>query len=85
MDEPAPERWSALDPRLAEAAARRGIREPTEIQQLAAPILEGEDDALLLSPRAPVRRKRPCCPCSPDGSPTRRPRSRSCTSPPFGP
>ncbi|EQD47900.1 protein containing DNA/RNA helicase, DEAD/DEAH box type, partial [mine drainage metagenome] len=50
MDEPAPERWSALDPRLAEAAARRGIREPTEIQQLAAPILEGEDDALLLSP-----------------------------------
>ncbi len=45
-----PDRWAALDPRLAAAAARRGIREPTEIQRLAAPILEGDDDALLLSP-----------------------------------
>ncbi len=39
-----------LDPRLSEAAARRGIREPTEIQQLALPVLESEADALLLSP-----------------------------------
>ncbi len=39
-----------LDPRLAEAAARRGLREPTEIQQLALPVLETEADALLLSP-----------------------------------
>ena len=39
-----------LDPRLTEAAARRGIREPTEIQQLSLPVLETEADALLLSP-----------------------------------
>ncbi len=39
-----------LDPRLSEAAARRGIREPTEIQQLARPVLESDADALLLSP-----------------------------------
>ncbi len=50
MDAPDAERWSALDPRLADAAARRGIREPTEIQRLAAPILDSEEDALLLSP-----------------------------------
>ena len=39
-----------IDPRLSEAAARRGIREPTEIQQLALPVLETDADALLLSP-----------------------------------
>lgn len=39
-----------LDPRLSEAAARRGIREPTEIQQLSLPVLETDADALLLSP-----------------------------------
>ncbi len=39
-----------LDPRLTEAAARRGIREPTEIQQLALPVLRSDADALLLSP-----------------------------------
>jgi ATP-dependent helicase Lhr and Lhr-like helicase len=39
-----------LDPRLADAAARRGITEPTEIQQLALPVLESDVDALLISP-----------------------------------
>jgi ATP-dependent Lhr-like helicase len=39
-----------LDPRLVEAAARRGISEPTEIQRLALPILATTADALLLSP-----------------------------------
>ncbi|HLM91352.1 MAG TPA: DEAD/DEAH box helicase [Thermoplasmata archaeon] len=39
-----------IDPRLAEAVARRGIREPTEIQRLALPLLNGNSDALLLSP-----------------------------------
>jgi ATP-dependent Lhr-like helicase len=39
-----------LDPRLAEAVVRRGIRELTEIQQLAIPTLLGRSDALLLSP-----------------------------------
>ncbi|HXY46936.1 MAG TPA: DEAD/DEAH box helicase [Thermoplasmata archaeon] len=39
-----------IDPRLAEAAARRGITEPTEIQQLALPVLESDADALLISP-----------------------------------
>jgi ATP-dependent helicase Lhr and Lhr-like helicase len=39
-----------IDPRLAEAVARRGIRELTEIQRLAQPLLEGRSDALLLSP-----------------------------------
>ncbi len=39
-----------LDPRLAEAAGRRGIRSYTEIQRLAAPVLRGESDALLISP-----------------------------------
>jgi ATP-dependent Lhr-like helicase len=39
-----------IDPRLAEAMARRGIEEPTEIQQLAFPVLESDADALLLSP-----------------------------------
>lgn len=39
-----------IDARLAEAAARRGITEPTEIQQLALPVLESDSDALLISP-----------------------------------
>ncbi|MFZ0699362.1 MAG: DEAD/DEAH box helicase [Thermoplasmata archaeon] len=39
-----------LDPRLVEAAARRGIRELTEIQRLAMPLLHTDSDALLLSP-----------------------------------
>ena len=39
-----------LDPRLVEAAARRGIEEPTEIQRLALPVLATPTDALLLSP-----------------------------------
>ncbi|MGI0054814.1 MAG: DEAD/DEAH box helicase [Thermoplasmata archaeon] len=42
--------FELLDRRLAEAALRRGIREPTEIQRLALPLLRGSDDALLLSP-----------------------------------
>ena len=42
--------FPGLDPRLAEAAARRGIREPTEIQQLSLPVLQTDADALLLSP-----------------------------------
>jgi ATP-dependent helicase Lhr and Lhr-like helicase len=42
--------FSEIDPRLYEAAARRGIREPTEIQQLAIPVLRSDADALLLSP-----------------------------------
>ncbi|EQD40520.1 DEAD/H associated domain protein, partial [mine drainage metagenome] len=40
----------SLDPRLREAARRRGIETTTEIQELAAPVLRGESDALLLSP-----------------------------------
>jgi ATP-dependent Lhr-like helicase len=39
-----------IDPRLAAAIARRGIREFTEIQRLAIPLLGGDSDALLLSP-----------------------------------
>ncbi|MGP8078574.1 MAG: DEAD/DEAH box helicase [Thermoplasmata archaeon] len=39
-----------IDPRLAAAVARRGIRELTEIQRLAIPLLAGDSDALLLSP-----------------------------------
>jgi ATP-dependent helicase Lhr and Lhr-like helicase len=39
-----------IDARLVRAAARDGFREPTEIQRLAFPALQGEDDALLLSP-----------------------------------
>ena len=42
--------FPGLDPRLVEAAARRGIREPTEIQTLALPVLASDSDALLLSP-----------------------------------
>ncbi len=40
----------SLDPRLREAARRRGIETTTEIQELAAPVLRGDSDALLLSP-----------------------------------
>ena len=42
--------FAGLDPRLVEAAAARGIREPTEIQRLALPVLATTHDALLLSP-----------------------------------
>ena len=42
--------FPGIDPRLSEAAARRGIREPTEIQQLSLPVLATEADALLISP-----------------------------------
>jgi ATP-dependent helicase Lhr and Lhr-like helicase len=42
--------FARLDPRLVEAVARRGIEEPTEIQQLAIPVLEKDTDALLISP-----------------------------------
>lgn len=42
--------FERIDPRLADAVRRRGFREPTEIQRLALPLLEGEADALLLSP-----------------------------------
>jgi ATP-dependent helicase Lhr and Lhr-like helicase len=41
---------AGIDPRLAAAVARRGIRELTEIQRLAIPLLAGDSDALLLSP-----------------------------------
>jgi ATP-dependent Lhr-like helicase len=39
-----------IDLRLSDAVARRGIRELTEIQRLAIPLLAGDSDALLLSP-----------------------------------
>jgi len=39
-----------LDPRLREAVGRRGFRSYTEIQRLAAPVLRGDADALLISP-----------------------------------
>jgi len=42
--------FARIDPRLVDAAARRGITEPTEIQQLALPVLESDTDALLISP-----------------------------------
>jgi ATP-dependent helicase Lhr and Lhr-like helicase len=42
--------FPGIDPRLADAAARRGISEPTEIQQLALPVLASDADALLISP-----------------------------------
>ncbi len=50
MPSPTESVFPGLDPRLSEAAARRGIREPTEIQQLSSPVLDTEADALLLSP-----------------------------------
>jgi ATP-dependent helicase Lhr and Lhr-like helicase len=42
--------FPGIDPRLADAVQRRGIRELTEIQRLAMPLLAGSSDALLLSP-----------------------------------
>jgi len=39
-----------IEPRLLEALARRGIRSLTEIQELAIPLVDSDDDALLLSP-----------------------------------
>ncbi|MGD0256469.1 MAG: DEAD/DEAH box helicase [Thermoplasmata archaeon] len=45
-----PPAFDGIDPRLAEAVGRRGIRELSEIQRLAFPLLRGESDALLLSP-----------------------------------
>ena len=39
-----------IDPRLADAVGRRGIRVYTEIQRLALPVLVTGSDALLLSP-----------------------------------
>jgi len=50
MTPESPPPFGRLDPRLVEAAARRGIEEPTEIQQLALPVLESDADALLISP-----------------------------------
>ena len=50
MGAAAPFLFPRIDPRLAEAVARRGITEPTEIQQLALPVLESDADALLISP-----------------------------------
>ncbi len=41
---------SGIDPRLADALHRRGIRAYTEIQRLALPVLGSTSDALLLSP-----------------------------------
>jgi len=48
--EPEGPSFPGIDGRLVRAAARDGFRELTEIQQLAFPVLLGEDDALLLSP-----------------------------------
>jgi ATP-dependent Lhr-like helicase len=45
-----PRLLDSLDPRLREAARKRGIETTTEIQELAAPVLRGRSDALLLSP-----------------------------------
>ncbi len=42
--------FTGIDPRLAAAVARRGIRELSEIQRLAFPLLQRPTDALLLSP-----------------------------------
>ncbi len=43
--------WApGIDERLVRAASAGGFREPTEIQRLAFPALQGDDDALLLSP-----------------------------------
>jgi ATP-dependent helicase Lhr and Lhr-like helicase len=39
-----------IDPRLADSVRRRGIRQFTEIQRLAIPLLGGDSDALLISP-----------------------------------
>ncbi|MGB7123519.1 MAG: DEAD/DEAH box helicase [Thermoplasmata archaeon] len=45
-----PPALEGIDPRLADAVGRRGIRGYTEIQRLALPVLDTESDALLLSP-----------------------------------
>src|SRR5271155_1105687 len=45
-----PTAFEGIDPRLAAAVGRRGIRVLSEIQRLAFPLLRGESDALLLSP-----------------------------------
>ncbi len=50
MASPSASVFERIHRRLAEAIGRRDIREPTEIQRLAIPLLEGEADALLLSP-----------------------------------
>ena len=50
MEEPGAGTFATLDRRLVEAARRRGLEEPTEIQRLALPVMRGNDDALLLSP-----------------------------------
>jgi ATP-dependent helicase Lhr and Lhr-like helicase len=42
--------FATLDPRLADAIRELGLIEPTEIQNLAFPLLETPADALLLSP-----------------------------------
>ncbi len=46
----APALLEGIDPRLADAVGRRGIRSYTEIQRLALPVLQGSSDALLISP-----------------------------------
>lgn len=46
----APPPLAGIDPRLADAVGRRGIRVYTEIQRLALPVLDSDSDALLLSP-----------------------------------
>lgn len=46
----APPVLEGIDPRLAEAVGRRGIRVYTEIQRLALPLLDTDSDALLISP-----------------------------------
>ena len=45
-----PPELPGIDPRLSAAVGRRGIRELTEIQRLALPVLASDADALLLSP-----------------------------------
>jgi ATP-dependent helicase Lhr and Lhr-like helicase len=45
-----PPTLEGIDPRLAEAVGRRGIRVYTEIQRLALPVLDSDSDALLISP-----------------------------------
>ena len=47
---PEPLEIDGIDQRLLRAAARGGFEEPTEIQRLAFPALQGDEDALLLSP-----------------------------------
>jgi ATP-dependent Lhr-like helicase len=42
--------WGALDPRILDFLEANGLREPTEIQRRAIPVLLGHRDALLVSP-----------------------------------